>query len=325
MAVADADPGRTPGTADLVVTGIGTVLPPEGHRHGDEWFDYRGELGPSGYKYVPQSSRYALGAAKRALADARLEPDEAAGRECGVALASNNCASQMHGETDRAVLGRGLNGLRPTSAPFFSVNLFLSRLAIEHGLKGFSLALHTPRVAGLEAIESGARAVALGRASWLVAGVTEGPLDGTEPEADRSEDGSVVLTMEPAGRAAGRGGREYGRVRARSFFLSPVAAARDGADAARRLLTGALAGTVHGDPAAGTGRVRLVADSSPVADAVAAALAGHGTVERTEAGPGALGAVVQVADALRGPAGTTLVVAATGTGNVAVTRVVAAG
>ncbi|KUJ65265.1 hypothetical protein ACZ90_48810 [Streptomyces albus subsp. albus] len=311
-------------TAELVVSGIGEVLPPADGIADRDWFDYRTELGRSGYKYVPRSSRYLLGAAKRALGDAGLaELPEQYGLDCGVALGSNNCASDLHGEIDRTVLERGLGGLRPTTAPYFSVNLFLSRLAIEHGLKGFSVGLHTPRVAGLESIEAGLRAVTLGRASWLVLGVTEEPLDPVEPEAARSEDGAVVLTVEPAERVRERGATEYGRVAARGFFLSPAAAA-DPARAAghtERLLAGALAG-LGVEPNASAGLpVRLVADASPVADALAAALgsAAH-RVDRVAAGPGCLGPMAEVARALR--AGEeSLVAAANGTGQVSLARV----
>ncbi|MFC0599941.1 beta-ketoacyl synthase N-terminal-like domain-containing protein [Streptomyces palmae] len=313
--------GHTDAT-ELVVSGIGEVLPPADAER--EWFDYRTELGPSGYKYVPRSSRYLLGAGKRALADAALaEVPEQRGLDCGVALGSNNCASDLHGVIDRAVLEKGLGGLRPTTAPYFSVNLFLSKLAIEHGLKGFSLALHTPRVAGLESIETGLRAVALGRASWLVLGVTEEPLDPVEPEAASSEDGAVVLVLEPAERVRERGATEYGRVAARGFFLSPTAAA-DPARAAghtERLLAGALAALGLPDQGAAGLPVRLVADASPVADALAAALGAQGgRLDRTHAGPGCLGPMTEVARALR-DGEECLVVAAGGSGQVTLARI----
>ncbi|UGY94203.1 beta-ketoacyl synthase N-terminal-like domain-containing protein [Streptomyces gobiensis] len=309
----------TASAADLVVSGIGTALPPPDGDGGEEWFDYRTELGPRGYKYVPRATQLLLAAAKRALAEARWTPEGGSAEDCGVALASNNCASRLHATIDRTVLTRGVEVLRPATVPFFSVNLFLSRLAIEHGLRGFSLALHSPRIAGLEAIEAGARAVRLGRARWLVLGVTEDPLDEAEPRSADSEDGAAVLIAEPVKRAEARQAHVYGRCAVRSLFLPPSALTSDGA-AARRLVLAALRAVGAGAPAEMP--VRLVGDDSPVSDAVAAALGAR--TERRHAGPGALAPLLEVTSELRAGAGRERVIAtAAATGNVAIARVTA--
>lgn len=294
---------------DLVVTGIGAALPPEDPAPSDvDWFDFRAQLDERGYKYVPRGAQMLLAAARRAFDDAArprfAEDGDAEG--CGVALASNNCASRLHASIDDTVRSGGLNTLRPATAPFFSVNLFLSRLAIEHGLKGFSLALHTPRTAGLETFEAGERAVRQGRASWLVLGATEDPLSAVEPEAADSDDGAVVFVAEPAGRHHTE--RPYGRCVVRSLFVSPSATT------ARERLSAALTelGATPDWP------VRLVCDDSPVADVVAAGLGGR--VDRELAGPGALRPMAVVASALRGGE-PTVVVGATATGNVALAAV----
>lgn len=297
---------------DLVVTGIGTTLPDAGREPSDvDWFDFRAELDERGYKYVPRGAQMLLAAARHALDDAarpRFVAD-GGGDDCGVALASNNCASRLHATIDQTVRSGGLSTLRPATAPFFSVNLFLSRLAIEHGLKGFSLALHTPRTAGLETFEVGERAVRQGRASWLVLGATEDPLADVEPEADGSDDGAVVFVAERAGHHNTE--RPYGRCAVRSMFVSP-----SGVDGRlRERLPAAIT-------AIGAGRdwpVRLVADDSPVTDAVAAALGTR--VDRDLAGPGALRPLAVVASVLRDGGVPTVVVAATATGNVALAAV----
>lgn len=304
-----------PAPADLVVSGIGTVLPPAAAPAGGDWFDYRTELAPRGYKYVPRPSQYLLAAGKQALAElgADLEDDRRAG--CGVALGSNNCASRLHGDIDRKVREAGIGALQPATVPYFSVNVFLSRLAIEHRASGFSLALHTPRTAGLESVLIGGGAVAAGRARWLLAGATEQPLDEVEPAAAESEDGAVVLVLEPAADVAARGGRSYGRCRVVTCFVPPSSAATGRADAvsavAARL---AGLGDLAGVPA------RLVGDDSAVSAAVAAALGPAGcraaAVSRVDSGPGCLRPLVEVADALRGGV-RTLVAAATATGYVA--------
>lgn len=302
---------------DLVVSGIGTVLPPRPSAAG-EWFDHRVELAPRGYKYVPRSAQYLLAAGKRALSDAGLDLDEDRAARCGVALGSNGCASALHGEIDRTMLGGGgLGALQPATAPYFSVNLFLSRLTIELHTTAFSLALHTPRTAGLEAVQAGRRAVLAGRAGWLVVGATEQPLDAVEPAAAASEDGAVVLVLEPAAEVLARGGRAHGRCGAVSFFLPPAATgtAPGRTAAAATVLARLTALGLTGDRPLPP--VRLVRDDSAVSAAVAAALRPVGTeLSEVDAGPGCLGPLVEVAAALGGDR-ETLVVAATATGTVA--------
>jgi len=299
---------------DLVVTGIGATLPPAGPGPSDvDWFDFRTQLDERGYKYVPRAAQMLLAAARRAFDDAarpRFAADEDS-EGCGVALASNNCASRLHASIDDAVRSGGLNTLRPATAPFFSVNLFLSRLAIEHGLKGFSLALHTPRTAGLETFEVGERAVRQGRASWLVLGATEDPLADVEPESAGSDDGAVVFVAEPAGLRDIE--QSYGSCVVRSLFVSPSGAA-DGVRERMRAALAAIGADVPGLP------VRLVCDDSPAADAVAAALGG-GTVDRELAGPGSLRPMAVVASLLRDRGEPAVVVGATATGNVALAAV----
>ncbi|NUS86148.1 MAG: 3-oxoacyl-ACP synthase, partial [Streptomyces sp.] len=178
-------------TADLIVTGVGTVRP--------EGFDFKTALGPRGYKYLPTASQYFLAAAKRALADAgpgTLEATRAERR--GAAVGTNSAAASLHDAMDRTVMETGAADLSPATAPYFSINLFGSRLATEHELKGFNLTFASPRVAGLEALETGRRALAAGRARWLLAGATEQVLAEGEPGAETSEAGAVALVLEPA-------------------------------------------------------------------------------------------------------------------------------
>lgn len=323
---------------ELVVSGVGTVRP--------EGFDFRTALGPRGYKYLPTASQYFLAAAKRALAG--IGPDALDGVDAerrGAAVGTNSAAAALHDAMDRTVMETGAEDLSPVTAPYFSINLFGSRLATEHELKGFNLTFASPRVAGLEAIESGGRALAAGRAHWLLAGATEQVLAEGEPGADTSEAGAVALVLEPATAVAARGGRVYGRVAVRSFFLPPaLAGGRSGAERARALIDGALDALGHagsgysgvghaGSGHAGLGHAGLgpggphpvtpvtpvtaVLDGSPVGEAVAAALGER--AEYVPAGAGCLEPVARVAAALADGAGPArVVVTAAAQGNAAV-------
>ncbi|MGW5449534.1 beta-ketoacyl synthase N-terminal-like domain-containing protein [Streptomyces asiaticus] len=308
----------------LVVTGIGTV--------GADGFDFRTALGRHGYKYLPAASQYFLAAAKRALAQAGPDALAAVGpEERGAAVGTNSAALALHHTMDRTVTATGAGDLSPVTAPYFSINLFGSRLATEHDLKGFNLTFTSPRVAGLEALQTGQRALATGRARRLLAGATEEALPEGEPGADTSEAGAVALVLEPEPAARGRGVAALGRVGVRSFFLPPkVAASAEGAERAAALLRDALDALGHRPdrPLA----VTAVLDGSPVGAAMAAALdeqalggqalggrALAGKPERVAAGAGALEPVARVAAALGAPDGHPhAVITAAAEGNAAV-------
>jgi 3-oxoacyl-[acyl-carrier-protein] synthase II len=289
------------GSFDLVVSGVGTVRP--------EGFDYRTELGPRGYKYLPPASQYLLAAARRAVADAGDSLASVAEESRAAVVGTNSAASSLHAVMDRTVIETSAQDLSPATAPFFSINLFGSRLATEHALKGFNLTITSPRVAALEALQIGGRCVALGRASWLLVGATEAALDGAEPGARTSETGAVALVLESVDAVAVRGNQPWGRCRVRTAFLPPAAASRD---RAAELVYAAFAifGATH--------PVRAVLDGSPVAEALAMAIAdATGTeVDRGKAGAGCLEPLTQVAEALTAPS-VRLVITAAAEGNVA--------
>ncbi|MDT3399149.1 beta-ketoacyl synthase N-terminal-like domain-containing protein [Streptomyces sp. B1866] len=337
------------GPRSLVVTGVGVV--------DADGFDFRTALGRRGYKYLPAASQYFLAAAKRALAHAGEGSLTAADPQArGAAVGTNSAAAALHDAMDRTVIGAGAAELSPLTAPYFSVNLFGSRLATEHALKAFNLTFTSPRVAGLEALQTGLRAVAAGRAGWLLAGATEEALPPHEPGAKTSEAGAVALVLEPARAVAARGGLPRGRVAVRTFFLPPrEAASARGAEAAGELLADALAALGPGGGAYGPydrpGQsgpysqsgpyapsspypprgpfgldgldVTAVLDDSAVGRAVAAAL-GEGA-RTVPAGAGCLAPVLRVAGAL-GPEGgdgrPRAVVTAAAEGNAAVCLIV---
>ncbi|MCM2387931.1 beta-ketoacyl synthase N-terminal-like domain-containing protein [Streptomyces albipurpureus] len=317
--------GSTASGAALVVSGIGVVTPwtdqPEKAAVSDrpavpgQWFDHRTRLGPRGYKYLPPASQFFLAAAKYALVDADDDPARHPAEQRGAAVGTNSSAVALHDGMDRTVLEESADALSPVAAPYFSINLFGSRLATEHGLKGFNLTLTTPRVAGLESLETGARAVAAGRATWLLAGATEEALPEEQPGHGSSERGAVALVLEPADAVRARGGRAYGRCQVSSHFLAPASAASaEGPERARRLIDRGLAGwggAALGE--AGAPRVIAVVDGSAVGRAVVSAVGPSAAV--AAAGAGALEPLLQVAAALTELTAPVLVVASAPGGN----------
>ncbi|NGO12375.1 3-oxoacyl-ACP synthase [Streptomyces sp. HC44] len=306
--------------ADLVVTGIGVVteaaLDPEGERT-KGWFDHRAELG-RGYKYLPRASQYLLAATARALTDTGAQLADVSEDHRAITVGTNNGMSELQGEFDRTVIEGDSTLLSPATVPYFSVNLVGSRVAMEHGLKGFSLGVHSPRVAGLEAVQHGVRALRAGRARWLLTGAAESPLDWSEPGSAGSEDGAVALVVERAEDVAVRGGRAHGRVQVRSFLLPPpVADSPQGQEQAERLLAAAFAalGLARRRP-----QVWLIGGDDAVTGTVEAAL-GEGAI-RASAGAGCLGPAVQVAALLREAFVEQLVIGVAAQGNVSVAHVV---
>lgn len=311
----------------LCVTGLGVVSPrgddpvtaaasPHDAREG--WFDYRTELGRRGYKYLPTAAQYFLAACRRAL-PAEGGPADLAPAERGAAVGTNSGAEALHTAMDDTIVKSGADDLSPATAPFFSINLFGSRMAMEHAFQGFNLTLTSPRVAGFEAIQTGVRSLRLGRASWLMAGATEEALAPLDPGASASETGAVAMVLEPADRAVARGATELGRVEATSFFLPPrTAGSARGAERARQLLlrTALAPHGTHGPPE----DVIAVLDASPVGEAVGAALGGR--ARRVPAGSGCLEPLLQTAGVLAGEGSrNAAVVTASALGNVAVCRI----
>jgi len=325
MTAVEGDHAVVAGAEDdhAVVTGIGVVSPrgfdasaasKPRQTPDHDWFDYRTHLGRRGYKYLPSAAQYFLAATNRALDEHGAFVELPAALR-GAVIGTNSATDSLHADMDQTILAVGANGLSPATAPYFSVNLFGSRTAMEHSLQGFNLTLTSPRVAGLEALQVGLRSLRAGRASWLLAGVAEE--EPGDSRSDTAEQGAVALTLESAGRVRARGGEELGRLEVRTFFLPPSVAATD---VGRQRLDRLLALTRRSGADGRFPEVRAVVDDSEVSEAVVRSLGAD--LRRFPAGSGALEPMLQVSEALRSRGeAITVIVTAAAQGNVAVARI----
>jgi 3-oxoacyl-[acyl-carrier-protein] synthase II len=318
----------TTGRAELVVTGAGVALPwtsvpaealrPGGHDGaGDRWFDVPAQLGPRGYKYLPPACLYLLAAARRAVADAGgLEHVPPARR--GAVLGTNGALEAMFDEMNRTVVASHADRLSPATAPYFAVNVIGSRPSTEHRLQAFAMTLTSPRVAGLEAVQAGARAVSAGRGDLLLVGGMEHGLRVTGRGLP-IEQGAAVLVLEPRRAAPDRLALGYGSLAARTCFLPPRLVDQA---AARQRLCAAVGGWLDGWDPGQTATIHPVLDDSPVskvlAEAVEAARTGGRVVRpAVPAGTGCLTPIAWLAGLAATGAGNSVVVAGTSEGNIA--------
>lgn len=278
------------------------------------WFDPAAALPGRGYRRLPAACQYLLAATRNALADGGEALTAAPAERRGIVVGTNNAGLALLDEQDRTILGQGADAIAPLSAPYFAMSLFASRLATEHGVHGFTLTVNSPRTAAFDALRTGARALAAGRAEALVIGATEETLPAGEPGAEGSDTGAVALICAPHGSA--RTPDPYGTVEVRNTFLAPGA---DPGTALRRDWD-ALTGEDRRPP-----RVDAVLDDSPVGGAVAEWLADRPCdLTVSSAGAGALTPVRHLAAALaRGDGEDRIVVTAAAEGNVAFARLTA--
>jgi 3-oxoacyl-[acyl-carrier-protein] synthase II len=281
--------------AELTVTGIGVVMRDTPAQDGP-WFDPRARLGARGYKYLPPACQYLLAAARTAG-----DPGDALAAvpaECrGVAVGTNGALTELFDQMDRQVTEGHADDLSPVTAPYFATNVTSNRLSVDLDCTGFSLTFTSPRVAGLEAIQHGARALATGRCARLVVAVAE----------HGAEQGAVVLLCAPPGTDAG-----YGSCFARTGFVPPR-----GLDSVAGRVRATEVVTDLLSAVDGQGAVRLVVDDSPVGRMVAGAVRAAGMPDVVPRRAGSLAAMASAAELLAaGAAG--VVVVASEQGNVAV-------
>ncbi|MDG9722608.1 beta-ketoacyl-[acyl-carrier-protein] synthase family protein [Streptomyces sp. DH41] len=194
-------------------------------------------LPPSEGRLVDRYALMALAAADDALADAGLvvgrdvDPHRVAVIVSSGAGGLTTYEAQAH---DR--VQRGRTAVSPYLLPGMLPNMAAARIAIKHGIRGWSSAMATACAAGAHAVAEAARLIRYGEADVVVCGGAEAPLNPTsalafaharalasgwdDPEAasrpfDRRRNGFVlaegagVLVVERAGHADGRGAAGY--------------------------------------------------------------------------------------------------------------------
>lgn len=194
-------------------------------------------LPPRETRCVDRFVLLALAAADAALADAGLVVgrDVAADR-VAVAVGTGGGGLETFEQYAHARLERGRAGVSAYLLPGFLNNMATARIAIKHGIEGFSTAPATACSAGAQSIAEGLRLIADGSADVVICGGTESPLHPTiaaafanaralatgwpDPAAASRPfdvrrngfvlgEGAAILVVERAGHAAARGAQSY--------------------------------------------------------------------------------------------------------------------
>ncbi|MFG2692218.1 beta-ketoacyl-[acyl-carrier-protein] synthase family protein [Kitasatospora sp. NPDC048407] len=179
----------------------------------------------------------ALAAADDALADAKLTIRQDADPErVAVVMATGGGGLESYEQQAAARRERGRAAVSPYLLPGMLSNMAAARIAITHGIRGYSSAVITACAAGAQAVAEGLRLIRGGDADVVVCGGAEAPLHPTiaaafdnsralaagwdDPtQASRPFDarrngfvlgeGSAVLVLERAEHAAARGASAY--------------------------------------------------------------------------------------------------------------------
>jgi 3-oxoacyl-[acyl-carrier-protein] synthase II len=239
--------GRKPGEFFDALTGGrgGVTAVPEGHAaHG--WLeaagiapaiDGREVLPPTEVRCVDRFVLLALAAADDALADAGLLVGrDVDPRRIAVVLATGGGGLETFEQQSHRRLERGRPGVSPYLLPGMLSNMATARIAIKHGIRGYSSAVVTACAAGAQAVAEALRLIRAGDADVVVCGGSESSLHPTiaaaftnaralahgwqdAGQASRPFDaarngfvlgeGSAVLVVERAAHADARGAAGY--------------------------------------------------------------------------------------------------------------------
>ncbi|MEV4555502.1 beta-ketoacyl-[acyl-carrier-protein] synthase family protein [Kitasatospora sp. NPDC049285] len=226
----------------------GLVAPPEGHPAAG-WLRAAGiapevpaveVLPPTETRCADRFVLLALAAAADALADAELTVGQHADPErVAVVLATGGGGLETYEQQADGRRQRGRAAVSPYLLPGMLSNMAAARIAITHGIRGYSSAVITACAAGAQAVAEGLRLIRGGEADVVVCGGSEAPLHPTiaaafdnsralasgwdDPtQASRPFDarrngfvlgeGSAVLVLERAEHAAARGAAGYAEV-----------------------------------------------------------------------------------------------------------------
>lgn len=228
-----------------------------------DWFDTEALLPGRGYRKLPPGCRYLLAAARSALTDTGTWFAGIPAHERAAVIGGNNAGAALQDDFDRTVIATGAADLSPAQVPYMALSMFAGRLAPEHGLRAFSLATNSPAVAGLEALQTAARALVAGRAAAVLAGAVEDRPTSAQGAGAAHDLGAAVLVCVPEG-APAAGNRAYGHCSVRGAFVGAAGSVPLASDVLDPLWKELLA---DGPPIA---RIDAVVDDSPAGEAVVA-------------------------------------------------------
>ncbi|HEV2635704.1 MAG TPA: beta-ketoacyl-[acyl-carrier-protein] synthase family protein [Actinocrinis sp.] len=142
--------------------------------------DGREVLAPTEARFVDRYVLLALAAAEDALADAGI----AAGRDVdprriAVVVSSGGAGLETYEQQAVRRRERGRAGVSPYLLPGMLGNMAAARIAIRHGIRGYSAAIGTACAAGAQSVAEAFRLIRAGDADVVVCGGTDAPLHPT--------------------------------------------------------------------------------------------------------------------------------------------------
>ena len=136
-------------------------------------FQPAGYLGAKGLRNLDRTTLLSLVAAKLALEDAGMQPEQAHAARVGVVLGSTMGSVHSISEFDKEGLREGPRYVNPAQFPNTVINSPASQVAIRFGLRGLNATIATGFTAGLDAMGYALDMLKLGRASALLVGGVE--------------------------------------------------------------------------------------------------------------------------------------------------------
>lgn len=135
-----------------------------------------GDLEPKELRRFDRVVRYALAAAREALADAVLEPSDANRDRIGVAIGSGIGGLETLTTNQQVLMERGARRVSPFTIPMSIANMPSGYVSIAHGLRGPNVAHVSACASGAHALGEAAAWIRRGAADVVLAGGAEAPL-----------------------------------------------------------------------------------------------------------------------------------------------------
>lgn len=211
---------------------------------------------------VGRASQFAIAAARMALADAGLDPDDLNRKRTGVTMGTTSGEPLYIEQYNDIRKAEGTDAIPGDMMPRYPCHVIPTHVAIELGLRGPCLMIPTACAAGNYAIGYGFDLIRTGRADLMLSGGADAfsritymgfsRLGAIAPERCRPFDkdrkgmvpgeGAAVLVLEPLDRARGRGATIYAEVLGYGVSCDShhMTAAHPAGDGAIRAMTAAM-------------------------------------------------------------------------------------